>query len=113
MSGRSSRRKGATAERELFKALNERLGRDMFVRNLLQTRQGGCDDGNAELFALEVKRQESLSLPAWIQQAVEQAKPGQIPVLAYRRSKEPWRFLVITDLDGFADLFEVVTGLGS
>jgi hypothetical protein len=109
--GSSARRKGASAERELFAALNARLGHAYFVRNLSQTRAGGCDDGNAEVFALEVKRQESLAkLPAWIQQAQSQAKPGQIPVLAYRRSREPWQFLIVADLEGFANIFEVMIG---
>lgn len=111
--GRAARRKGASAERELFKLLNERLGREYFVRNLVQTRQGGCDDGNAEVFALEVKRQETLSLPAWIAQAEKQASPDQFPVLAYRRSHEQWKFLVIADLERFAELFEVLTGVSS
>lgn len=110
-SGKSSRTKGASAEREVFKLLNVRLGKELFSRNLLQTRLGGCDDGNADVFAVEVKRQEKLNLPAWIEQAKKQAKPGQIPVLAYRRNREPWQFLIITDLDRFADLFELIAGI--
>lgn len=112
MTGAGAREKGASAERELFKLLNARLGRELFKRNLSQSREGGCDDGGASVFAMEVKRCEKLDLPGWIKQAVEQAKPGQIPVLAYRRSREPWRFLIISDLNGYADLFEVIAGTG-
>lgn len=110
MSGKSSRTKGAQAEREIFKLLNVRLGKEVFSRNLLQSRIGGCDDGSADVFAMEVKRQEKLSLVQWIEQAKKQAKPGQIPVLAYRRNREPWEFLIISDLDRFADLFELIAG---
>lgn len=87
----SQRRKGACGERELAKALSELLNLDI-SRNLDQTRDGGHDlDGLP--FALEVKRQEKLSLGKWWRQAVEQAN-GRPPVLAYRQSRKPWRFVV-------------------
>lgn len=110
MSGAGSRRKGANAERELFKLLNTKLGYECFKRNLEQTRNGGCDDGAAEVFALECKRAENLNLRAAIEQAKSQAKNGQIPVLAHRRNKEPWQFLIVADLDTFATLFELIAG---
>lgn len=111
MSGATSRRKGAGAERELFGLLNTELGHEWFKRNLLQTRQGGCDDQNAEVFALEVKRQENVALHKWLEQTLAQAKPGQVPVLAYRRNKEPWRLLVVLDISGFCQLFRKLCGL--
>jgi hypothetical protein len=111
MSGRGSRQKGAGAERELFGLLNTELGHDWFKRNLLQTRQGGCDDQNAEVFALEVKRQEKQALHEWIAQTLEQAKPGQLPVLAYRRNHEPWKILLVLDVSGFCKLFKRLCGL--
>ena len=40
---------------------------------------------------VEVKRQERLLLPKWIAQAEAEAPPGTIPVVVYRRSREPWR----------------------
>lgn len=104
MSGRSSRRKGAGAERELFKLLNKELGIELFRRNLVQSRIGGPDNQDAKVLgvSLEVKRQEKLNLPAWIEQAVQQAEPGTLPVLAYRRSDEPWRILAIHTAESFA-----------
>lgn len=111
MSGKSARTKGAAAERELFNLLNKKLGKDYFARNLQQTRQGGCDDGNADVFALEVKRQENLNFREAIKQAEKQANDTQFPVLAYRRNREEWKLLVVCDLDKFGDLFETLTGV--
>lgn len=108
--GARSRRKGATGEREVFKLLNVKLGRDAFRRNLSQTRAGGCDNDGDLIMAVEVKRAESLQLQAWIDQARRQAKPGQLPVLAYRRNGEDWTFLPVCDLEWIASLFELLEG---
>ena len=103
MSGRSSRIKGAAAEREFNNLMNGLLGYTAFERNLEQTRDGGCD-GKTELAdAVEVKRQETLCLPAWIRQAREQAAAaGKRPVLAYRRNREEWTVLVIYTAEQYA-----------
>lgn len=88
------RRKGATGERELIRLLRERLGTDI-VRNLGQSRDGGHDLLGVGRFALEVKRCEKLALPSWWRQAVEQAEKAELyPALAYRQSRQPWRFVV-------------------
>jgi Holliday junction resolvase len=108
--GAMSRRKGANGEREVFKLLNVKLGRDVFRRNLLQSRIGGADNEGELVMAVEVKRGEQLKLAEWIAQARQQAKPGQLPVLAYRRNGEPWTFLCIADLDWIASLFELLEG---
>lgn len=99
----SQRRKGATGERELFKLLSDELG---FVvqRTLDQTRTGGADCIEVPGFAVEVKRQERLSRPAWWRQAVRQGnKLGAEPIVFYRRSREPWRSLVRTVDGGYDD----------
>jgi len=88
--GASQRRKGAAAERELAKILADELG-ERVCRNLEQVRSGGCDLLGLAPFAIEVKRCETLALPAWWRQACEQSQ-GAVPVLAYRRSRQPWRF---------------------
>jgi hypothetical protein len=45
--------------------------------------------------AIEVKRQERLEIKSWWKQACHQARPGNhIPVLAYRQSRQPWRFVM-------------------
>lgn len=86
------RDKGGRGERELAKLLAERLGVKV-TRNLLQTREGGYDLDGIDGWALEVKRQENLAINSWWKQTLEQAK-GSKPVLAYRQSRKPWRFIV-------------------
>lgn len=94
---KSERRKGAAAERELAALLADQLG-EMVKRRLGASRDGGHDlDGGILLdgIALEVKRQERPSLAAWWSQACDQAKrASKVPVLAYRASRRPWRFVV-------------------
>ena len=51
-------------------------------------------------WAIEVKRQERLSRPAWWRQAVAQAdRAGVQPMLAYRRNREPWRVWIKPGVD--------------
>lgn len=109
MSGASSRRKGASAEREFFALLNAEIACIepglglVYQRNLLQTRIGGADSqGNGPL-AIEVKRCEKLSLPAWIAQAKEQAQLHQFPVLAYRQSQQDWTVAVLMTVKQLAE----------
>jgi Holliday junction resolvase len=88
------RRKGAAGERELLRLLGDELG-VLLSRNLTQTREGGADCIELKGFAIEVKRQERLSRPAWWRQACEQAdRLGVEPMVFYRRSRESWRALV-------------------
>ncbi len=92
--GKMQRSKGATGERELCRLLSEHLD-TVIVRNLEQSRSGGHDLTGVGGFALEVKRQEQLSIGAWWQQALEQAeRAGLKPALAYRQSRKPWKFIV-------------------
>lgn len=92
--GAMSRRKGAAGEREALRALGEELG-VMLTRNLQQTREGGADCLVLKGFAIEIKRQERLSRPAWWAQACEQAERACVePMVLYRRSRQPWRALI-------------------
>jgi Holliday junction resolvase len=91
-----SRNKGQVGERELLKLLGEELGVEL-SRNLLQTRESGADCLGIRGFAVEVKRQERLCLPAWWRQAVKQGEMhGAEPILAFRQNRQPWRFLLKT-----------------
>ena len=108
MAAINSRNKGAAGERELAGLIRDHLGVHL-VRNLLQTRQGGCDlvvnpdqqGPVAELlrgFAIEVKRTaratESTIKGYW-RQAVSQAdEAGKLPVLAFREDRQGWRVMV-------------------
>jgi hypothetical protein len=94
MTGASSRRKGAAAEREFLTILRDQLGDPMIQRNLEQTRSGGGDCAiSLGGTSLEIKRQERSNLPAWLAQAREQAGED-VPALAYRANRQPWRVLV-------------------
>lgn len=95
MNGRGKRNKGAAGERELAGILTDQLGR-VVKRNLGQARDG-ADDITIEHFRIEVKRQERLQIDAWSQQVEACAKPGEVPVVVYRRSGQPWRVCLLLD----------------
>lgn len=97
------RRKGAQGEREVLKLLGLELG-EIFTRNLEQTRSGGADCLCVKGWAIEIKRQESLSRPAWWRQACEQAKrAGAEPMLLYRRNGEKWQAFIHTGNDQYRE----------
>lgn len=96
-----SRNKGASAELEVLRLLGEELGQSL-QRNLSQTREGGADCICVKGFAIEVKRQEQLSRPAWWRQAAEQAQRLAVePMLLYRRNREPWTAWIHTADGGY------------
>lgn len=101
--GKMSRNKGAVAEKEVFKIMNDELGLEL-KRNLSQY-QGTDSDLHLFGFCIEIKRQETLSLSTWWKQVVEVAnKTKEIPVLVYRQSRQPWRaVLPITYLYNLGD----------
>ena len=98
--GKGARNKGAQGEREFLKLITNLLAdRGVTVelrRNYDQTAIGGADCLRLPGVAIEVKRQEALALPSWWRQAIDQAQRCEeaIPVLAYRRNKEPWTILI-------------------
>jgi hypothetical protein len=114
MTGKGSRAKGASAERELFALLTDNLG--MVVRrNLTQTRGGGADTLDIPGWAIEVKRVEKLNISAWWQQAQDQAGTTRRPILFYRASRQPWRAILrLEDINSDYPGFEtVVLGLSA
>lgn len=97
-SGRGSRQKGARGEREF---------RDLLCASGFEARRDGrLDDDlvhNVEGFHFEVKRRETLAIPAWMRQARKDAN-GRIPVVAFRRNGEPWQ--VVIDAEAFLNLLK-------
>lgn len=65
-------------------------------RNLGQARDG-ADDLTVEKFRIEVKRRETIAIDKWSQQVEECAKAGEVPVVVYRRSGQPWRVCLLLD----------------
>lgn len=115
--GVNIRTKGASGEREIAKLLTDHmvdvlttlgatdseliLARSQVQRNQNQTAVGGCDLVGTLHLAIEVKRQEALSLNTWWKQAVTSASnlgDTYVPVLIYRASRQPWRVRTVSRL---------------
>lgn len=97
--GAMSRRKGASAERELAAELR-RLGFDGARRG----RQYSGTPESPDVFAvpgwlIESKRTEKFSVYAALDQAVADAGVTNVPVVAHRRNGKPW--VLIIKLDDF------------
>lgn len=103
MGGRAARQKGANAEREVVALLAE-AGYDVHRTphsGALEWMKGdvvgfpGCH--------VEVKRHEALRIPEWCAKAEAEAG-GKPALLIFRRSREPWRVVML--LDDFLKLME-------
>jgi hypothetical protein len=91
----NGRAKGAAGEREFGRWLEENLGlQDRPQRNLEQVRSGGADIIDVPPFNFEVKRCEAIARRKWWVQVVQSCTDGQVPVVAYRKNRQPWRFLI-------------------
>jgi Holliday junction resolvase len=102
VSGKSSRAKGVTGERE---------SADVFRKHgfevvRLQNNVLDAGDFTATIpdvtLLVDSKRRERLHLGAASEQIEAVARDGQVPCVAYRRNREPWR--VSLRLDDFARL---------
>lgn len=101
----NSRRKGADAEREFRDVLRS--------HGFFAERDGRLDADLAHDVPgvhFEVKRRERLEINEWISQA-ERDAGGKTPVVAFRRSRQPWR--VIVPADEYLRLKKLETGKGS
>lgn len=113
--GINIRTKGAEGERQVAKALNEALQlvltrtnwsqevRDACVkaiqRNQNQSAVGGSDLSNVFGLAIEVKRQEQLSVNTWWTQCVTAASRNrEFPVLVYRQNRQAWSVVMYGSL---------------
>lgn len=103
----NSRQKGARGERELSNLLN-RLG--------YKTRRGQqyCGaNGDADVVGLpgihiECKRVEKLNIYKAINQAVNDARDGEVPVVMHRKDREEW--LVTMRFDDYMEMYKKVGG---
>lgn len=109
----SKRIKGHNGEREIAMLINAALGIDDAKRNLEQSREGGGDI-NLPGIVIEVKRHETLNIKGWwrqVQRAADQC--GDLPILAFRQNRRPWRFifpaiLLVPGVDGTLETDEKV-----
>jgi hypothetical protein len=101
MMGAMARSKGARGEREIIDLLQPvvdaayqaagKVPPHLKRTSSMQADGGGCDVHGIDWLALEVKRCETLQVEAWWRQCLQQAKPGQLPVLVYRQNGRTWR----------------------
>lgn len=105
------RQKGASGERELATELNMlinvvrlQLGMPVAVEPIVQRNQnqsavGGCDLVGTFGFAIEVKRQENLSINTWWKQCLKSAEDlEEVPVLIFRQNGKKWRVILLADV---------------
>ena len=110
MSGWSSRDKGSRGELEVA-AIFKAAGFDA-----RRTPNSGGLSWRGDIvgvpgYVLEVKRQETLALPAWLRQAAADAAVcGCVPVVAFRRSQEPW--FAVLPLEELARLIALDSVIG-
>ncbi|QIQ60831.1 hypothetical protein [Stenotrophomonas phage vB_SmaS_BUCT548] len=104
------RQKGANGEREVATWMNEIVERvcieegvpvpvkPIIQRNQNQSAVGGSDLTNPFGYAIEVKRQETLSVNTWWNQSCVAAKEfGGTPVVIYRQNgKRSWHVVMYT-----------------
>lgn len=110
------RNKGQAGEREIADDLNYILrgiyqelklpwpDKPIVQRNQNQSAVGGCDLVGTYGLAIEIKRQEMLSIGTWWAQCVKSADNlGEHPVLLFRQNAKPgqrtrWRCITIVDV---------------
>lgn len=107
MSKINSKAKGAGGERELANILKEygfeaRRGQQYCGAN------GDADVVGLEGIHLEVKRVEKLNIDKAYEQAIEDAKDDEMPVVVHRKNRQEWK--VTMSLDDFISLYNVYIG---
>jgi Holliday junction resolvase len=98
----NSRAKGAAGERELSKVLGDLLGVEMRRGQQYSGLAGNADVVGIDGLHIECKRVQSLNVSKAIVQAIRDAKPGTVPVVAHRKNGEQW--LLTCCLDDLVDL---------
>lgn len=84
------RSKGNRAEREVIDILKAH-GWTGAYRNFMSGGYGGADILNGPAgCSIEVKRQERCSIWSWLEQCEQAAKPTDIPLVVFRRSRSQW-----------------------
>lgn len=99
----NSRDKGAKGEREIAHVLQGR-GYDARRGQQYCGANGDADVVGLHGIHIEVKRTEALRIYEAMNQAKNDAREGEIPVVMHRRNKERW--LAIMELEHFLDLYE-------
>lgn len=105
LSGRGAKAKGARGERDVCALIAGITGDDV-SRNLDQSRDGGHDIDWGP-FAIEVKSQQSVSMPAWQAQVMASvAGTDKVPSVVWRRRGE--EFWVALPMKDFVAIFNTL-----
>jgi hypothetical protein len=114
----NAQQKGKEGEREIARDLNalvddllrelgrpcQDAGKPRIQRNQNQSAVGGCDLSGTFDLAIEIKRQEQLSINTWWKQCVESANElGHKPVLIFRQNtagggRKNWRVITLVEI---------------
>jgi hypothetical protein len=112
--GRASRQKGKTGERQVVRRF---IAKGIPCRRAWESQSlpGGQTNGDLEIgegtplkIYAEVRRRETLSIPAWLREIEERAPEGHQRALIFRRSREDWH--VALPLDEYLDLLKRASG---
>lgn len=109
--GAMQRRKGQVGERELAKEFARLFGVEAYRAQQFCGAAGDCDVFGLPGVHVESKRTEKLRLYEAVQQAVADAKDGNIPVVFHRANGKPWLACVrLDDLPALASkLFQLMS----
>ena len=102
--GKAAKNKGRAGEQEVAKILRERGYASARRTQQFSGKGGTADVEGIDGFHIEVKRQEKLRIEEWCEQAYSDAVDPEIPIVVFRRSRQPWR--VVLDLQDFLDILE-------
>jgi Holliday junction resolvase len=103
--GKSQREKGRRGEQEVARILRSRgFDAERIPNSGGLTEKGDVKSKDLPRLHFEVKFQETWSLLKWLRQAIEEALPTQVPVVVFKKSREPWR--VSVTLEHYLDLIE-------
>ena len=102
MSGKKSRNKGKTGERELaallrYEGFDARRGQQFSGAN------GDADVVGLPNIHIECKRTETFRLYDALEQAMQDARQGEIPVVMHRRNDRRW--VAVLDLEDFIKIY--------
>jgi hypothetical protein len=99
----TERRKGKQGELEVVRLLHEHGWPDAKRSSdgRVQLQRGDIADGPRAVH-LEVRRRETLALWAWLAQVEREARDGDTPVVAFRRSRSRW--YAALELEALLDL---------
>lgn len=105
LTGRGSRAKGAKGERDVCHLISAITG-EIVNRNIGQSRDGGHDIDWGP-FALEVKSQQTVTMPAW-QTQVRKSVEGTdlVPSVVWRRKAE--EFWIALPMKDFVEIFNTL-----